>query len=100
MAHLSYGSLSIRYGLSGPDAGPPYMLVSGLTQSARLWGDCRNALVTQHFRGVTFDLLESGELDRPRLFICHDDHVALAWYAGTTGLPRISGSLASSETEN
>jgi len=77
MAYLSYGSHTIRYELSGPEAGPAYVLVNGLTQYAELWDAYRDALVAKHFRVVTFDLLGQGESDKPSLFISQDDHVAV-----------------------
>ena len=77
MAHLSYGSHTIRYELSGPETGPAYVLVNGLTQYAELWDTYRGALVAKQFRVVTFDLLGQGESDKPSLFISQDDHVAV-----------------------
>lgn len=77
MAYLSYGSHTIRYELSGPETGPAYVLVNGLTQYAELWGAYRDALVVKQFRVVTFDLLGQGESDKPSLFISQDDHVAV-----------------------
>ena len=77
MAYLSYGSHTIRYELSGPETGPAYVLVNGLTQYAELWGAYRDALVAKQFRVVTFDLLGQGESDKPSLFISQDDHVAV-----------------------
>ena len=77
MARLSYGSHTIRYELSGPETGPAYVLVNGLTQYAELWGAYRDALVAKQFRVVTFDLLGQGESDKPSLFISQDDHVAV-----------------------
>ncbi len=77
MAYLSYGSHTIRYELSGPETGPAYVLVNGLTQYAELWDAYRDALVAKHFRVVTFDLLGQGESDKPSLFISQDDHVAV-----------------------
>ncbi len=77
MAYLSYGSHTIRYELSGPETGPAYVLVNGLTQYAELWSAYRDALVAKHFRVVTFDLLGQGESDKPSLFISQDDHVAV-----------------------
>ncbi|MBI5260669.1 MAG: alpha/beta hydrolase [Bradyrhizobium sp.] len=77
MAFLSYGSHVIRYDLSGPDTGPAYVLVNGLTQYAELWTAYRDALAARGFRVVTFDLLGQGESDKPTLFISQDDHVAV-----------------------
>lgn len=77
MAYLSYGSHTIRYELSGPETGPAYVLVNGLTQYAELWDVYRDALVAKQFRVVTFDLLGQGESDKPSLFISQDDHVAV-----------------------
>src|SRR6266403_3227141 len=77
MAHLSYGAHTIRYQLSGPQTGPAYVLVNGLTQYAELWDAYRDALVAKNFRVLTFDLLGQGESDKPSLFISQDDHVAV-----------------------
>ena len=77
MAYLSYGSHTIRYELNGPETGPAYVLVNGLTQYAELWGAYRDALVAKQFRVVTFDLLGQGDSDKPSLFISQDDHVAV-----------------------
>ena len=77
MAYLSYGTHTIRYELSGPETGPAYVLVNGLTQYAELWEAYRDALVAKNFRVVTFDLLGQGESDKPSLFISQDDHVAV-----------------------
>src|SRR5947209_7645488 len=77
MAYLSYGSHTIRYELDGPETGPAYVLVNGLTQYAELWSAYRDALVARQFRVVTFDLLGQGESDKPSLFISQDDHVAV-----------------------
>jgi pimeloyl-ACP methyl ester carboxylesterase len=77
MAYLSYGSHTIRYELNGPETGPAYVLVNGLTQYAELWGAYRDALVAKNFRVLTFDMLGQGESDKPSLFISQDDHVAV-----------------------
>ena len=77
MAFLAYGSHTIRYELNGPETGPAYVLVNGLTQYSELWGAYRDALVSKHIRVVTFDLLGQGESDKPSLFISQDDHVAV-----------------------
>jgi 3-oxoadipate enol-lactonase len=77
MAFLSYGSHTIRYDLSGPQKGPSYVLVNGLTQYSELWGPYRDALVAKNYRVVTFDLLGQGESDKPSLFISQDDHIAV-----------------------
>jgi 3-oxoadipate enol-lactonase len=63
--------------LTGPQTGPAYVPVNGLTQYAELWNAYREALVAKHFRVVTFDLLGHGESDKPSLFISQDDHVAV-----------------------
>ena len=77
MAFLSFGSHTIRYDLSGPQKGPSYVLVNGLTQYSELWGAYREALTAKNFRVLTFDLLGQGESDKPTLFINQDDHVAV-----------------------
>ena len=77
MAFLSFGSHTIRYDLSGPQKGPSYVLVNGLTQYSELWGVYREALTARNFRVLTFDLLGQGESDKPTLFINQDDHVAV-----------------------
>ena len=76
MPYLDHGSYRLRYELEGPEAGPAYVLVNGLTQYAELWAAYRDALVTRHFRVATFDLLGQGESDKPALFINQDDQVA------------------------
>jgi 3-oxoadipate enol-lactonase len=77
MPFLSHGAHTIRYELSGPESGPAYVLVNGLTQYAELWGAYREALVAKNFRVLTFDMLGQGESDKPSLFISQDDHVAV-----------------------
>jgi pimeloyl-ACP methyl ester carboxylesterase len=77
MAFLSNGPHTIRYELSGPQRGPAYVLVNGLTQYSELWGAYRDTLVARTFRVITFDLLGQGESDKPTLFISQDDHVAV-----------------------
>jgi 3-oxoadipate enol-lactonase len=76
MPFLALGSYRIRYELDGPEHGPAYVLVNGLTQYAELWGAYRDALVGQGFRVATFDLLGQGASDKPGLFISQDDQVA------------------------
>jgi 3-oxoadipate enol-lactonase len=76
MPFLALGSYRIRYELDGPERGPAYVLVNGLTQYAELWGVYRDALVAKGFRVATFDLLGQGESDKPGLFISQDDQVA------------------------
>jgi 3-oxoadipate enol-lactonase len=76
MPFLTLGSYRIRYELDGPERGPVYVLVNGLTQYAELWGAYRNALVVKGFRVATFDLLGQGASDKPGLFISQDDQVA------------------------
>src|SRR4029077_798386 len=61
----------------GPEDGPAYVLVNGLTQYAELWGSYRDALATKGFRVATFDLLGQGISDKPTLFISQDDQVAV-----------------------
>lgn len=75
MPYLVHGSYRIRYELEGPDDGPAYVLVNGLTQYAELWAGYRTALVARGFRVATFDLLGQGASDKPSLFISQDDQV-------------------------
>src|SRR5262245_9459435 len=77
MPYLAHGSYRIRYELEGPEDGPAYVLVNGLTQYAELWGAYRGALVARRFRVATFDLLGQGASDKPGLFISQDDQVAV-----------------------
>jgi pimeloyl-ACP methyl ester carboxylesterase len=77
MPFLAHGSHRIRYEISGPEAGPAYVLVNGLTQYSELWAAYRDTLVAQDFAIVTFDLLGQSESDKPTLFIKQDDHVAV-----------------------
>jgi len=76
MPFLSYGPHRIRYELGGPENGPAYVLVNGLTQYAELWRGYRDALIASNFRVLTFDLLGQGESDKPSLFIDQHDQVA------------------------
>ena len=76
MPYLTHGAYRIRYELEGPDDGPAYVLVNGLTQYAELWAGYRTALVARGFRVATFDMLGQGESDKPGLFISQDDQVA------------------------
>ena len=57
MPFLSHDGYRIRYELDGPDRGPAYVLVNGLTQYAELWRCYRDELVARNFRVLTFDLL-------------------------------------------
>ena len=76
MPFLAHGSYRIRYELEGPEDGPAYVLVNGLTQYAELWAGYRTALVARGFRVATFDMLGQGGSDKPGLFISQDDQVA------------------------
>jgi pimeloyl-ACP methyl ester carboxylesterase len=76
MPFLSHGSHRIRYELDGPESGPAYVLVNGLTQYAELWRGYRDALIAKDFRVLTFDLLGQGESDKPSLFIDQNDQVS------------------------
>jgi pimeloyl-ACP methyl ester carboxylesterase len=76
MPFLTLGSYRIRYELEGPEWGPAYVLVNGLTQYAELWDAYRGLLVARGFRVATFDLLGQGASDKPVLFISQDDQVA------------------------
>jgi 3-oxoadipate enol-lactonase len=76
MPFLALGSYRIRYELDGPERGPAYVLVNGLTQYAELWSAYRDALVAKGFRVVTFDLLGQGASDKPALFVSQDEQVA------------------------
>ncbi len=75
MPYLASGSHRIRYELEGPDGGPAYVLVNGLTQYAELWAGYRTALAARGFRIATFDMLGQGASDKPSLFISQDDQV-------------------------
>jgi pimeloyl-ACP methyl ester carboxylesterase len=75
MPYLTHGSHRIRYEIEGPESGPAYVLVNGLTQYAELWGGYRTALAKRGFRVATFDLLGQGASDKPQLFISQDDQV-------------------------
>jgi pimeloyl-ACP methyl ester carboxylesterase len=76
MPFLVHGSYRIRYELDGPDIGPVYVLVNGLTQYAELWAGYRAALVARGFQVLTFDLLGQGASDKPSLFVSQEDQVA------------------------
>jgi pimeloyl-ACP methyl ester carboxylesterase len=76
MPFLAHGSYRIRYELEGPEGGPAYVLVNGLTQYAELWAGYRAALAKRNFRVATFDMLGQGVSDKPGLFISQDDQVA------------------------
>jgi 3-oxoadipate enol-lactonase len=76
MPFLVLGSYRIRFELDGPEHGPAYVLVNGLTQYAELWGAYRDTLVAKGFRVATFDLLGQGASDKPALAISQDDQVA------------------------
>jgi len=75
MPFLTSGRYRIRYELEGPENGPAYVLVNGLTQYAELWTAYRDALVAKEFRVATFDLLGQGQSDKPALFISQADQV-------------------------
>jgi pimeloyl-ACP methyl ester carboxylesterase len=75
MPFLTSGRYRIRYELEGPESGPAYVLVNGLTQYAELWAAYRDALVAKKFRVATFDLLGQGLSDKPELFISQADQV-------------------------
>jgi pimeloyl-ACP methyl ester carboxylesterase len=76
MPYLANGAYRIRYELEGPDDGPAYVLVNGLTQYAELWAGYRTALSARGLRVATFDMLGQGASDKPGLFISQDDQVA------------------------
>jgi pimeloyl-ACP methyl ester carboxylesterase len=76
MPFLVLGSYHMRFELDGPEGGPAYVLVNGLTQYAELWDAYRVALVAKGFRVATFDLLGQGASDKPALTISQDDQVA------------------------
>lgn len=77
MPTLKHGRHSIHYQVTGPDRGPTYVLVNGLTQYSALWAPYRAALAQRGFRVVSFDLLGQGQSDKPSLFIDQDDQVAI-----------------------
>jgi 3-oxoadipate enol-lactonase len=76
MPFLTLSSYRIRYELDGPQHGPAYVFVNGLTQYAELWSAYRDTLAAKGFRVATFDLLGQGASDKPGLFISQDDQVA------------------------
>jgi len=61
------GAYRIRYEPDGPESGPAYMLVNGLTLYAERWRGYRDALIAKNFRVLTFDIPEQGESDKPSL---------------------------------
>lgn len=77
MAVLTHSGRQIRYRLDGPQDGPAYVLVNGLTQYIKIWEPFREALAAGGFGVATFDLLGQGESDKPSLFIGQDDQVAV-----------------------
>ena len=77
MPSIEVGTHKVYYELHGPDDGPAYVLVNGLTQYSALWHPYRDALVTAGFAVATFDLLGQGQSDKPELFIDQSDQVAL-----------------------
>jgi pimeloyl-ACP methyl ester carboxylesterase len=77
MPSLQHGRHAINYEIAGPESGPTYVMVNGLTQYSALWAPYRTALADQHFRVVSFDLLGQGSSDKPSLFIEQDDQVAV-----------------------
>ncbi len=77
MPSLQHGRHSVHYEVSGPDSGPTYVLVNGLTRYSALWAPYRAALAESQFRVVSFDLLGQGESDKPSLFIEQEDQVAV-----------------------
>ncbi|WP_024506073.1 alpha/beta hydrolase [Bradyrhizobium sp. ARR65] len=77
MPFLAHGSYRIHYDLAGPDDGPAFVLVNGLTQYADLWGSYRDALAAKRFRVATFDLLGQGASDKPVLFINQADQITM-----------------------
>ncbi len=77
MPSIEVGTRKVYYELHGPDDGPAYVLVNGLTQYSALWHPYRDALVTAGFAVATFDLLGQGQSDKPELFIDQSDQVAL-----------------------
>ncbi len=77
MPLIEINAHKVFYELHGPDDGPVYVLVNGLTQYSALWHPYRDALATAGFRVATFDLLGQGQSDKPELFIDQDDQVAL-----------------------
>ena len=77
MPSLEVGTHKAYYELHGPDDGPAYVLVNGLTQYSALWHPYRDALVTAGFAVATFDLLGQGQSDKPELFIDQNDQIAL-----------------------
>ena len=77
MPWLECNSRRIHYELAGPDDGPAFVLINGLTQYVKLWIPFRDALVGRGFRVASFDMLGQGQSDKPRLFIEQADQVAV-----------------------
>lgn len=77
MPSLQHGRHSINYDLTGPERGPTFVMVNGLTQYSALWAPYRAALADRNYRVVSFDLLGQGKSDKPSLFIEQDDQVAV-----------------------
>ena len=77
MPWLASNSRQIHYELAGPEDGPAFVLINGLTQYVKLWIPFRDALVERGFRVASFDMLGQGQSDKPRLFIDQEDQVAV-----------------------
>ncbi len=77
MPWLACNSRRIHYELAGPDDGPAFVLINGLTQYVKLWIPFRDALVASGFRVVSYDMLGQGQSDKPRLFIEQEDQVVV-----------------------
>jgi pimeloyl-ACP methyl ester carboxylesterase len=77
MPVLQHGRHSINYDIDGPEQGPAYVLVNGLTQYSALWAPYRAALAERQFRIISFDLLGQGKSDKPSLFIEQADQVSV-----------------------
>ena len=77
MPWLACNSRRIHYELAGPDDGPAFVLINGLTQYVKLWMPFRDALVARGFRVASYDMLGQGQSDKPCLFIEQDDQVAV-----------------------
>ncbi len=77
MPFISHNNYHAHYEIDGPESGPVFVLVNGLTQYSSLWRPYVTALAGAGFRVATFDLLGQGDSDKPALFISQEDQVAV-----------------------
>lgn len=69
MTAVIIGERTVHCQVDGPESGPTYVFVNGLTQYVELWQAYRAALNPLGFRTITFDLLGQGRSEKPALFI-------------------------------